>query len=179
MLQELANFIGSLAKDSDFFKDKLPVIDKSRRPVGVVTRTDIVLDRYDWAELRDEMLSRRPGSRTLSGVDGDDELHINELLRSRTGGDLMSRQPVVVTETSPIRPKDPAEAPRGNPIQQSEAADKVAVALALEHSARLIRRDVALPLHDPEQVGPRVVAGLHLIDALGHAVGIDHPRADG
>lgn len=80
----------------------VPVVDKAMRPVGVVTRTDVVLDRYDWAELRDEMLSRNPGSHTASGVEGQDELYINELLRSRTVGELMSPRPVVVTETTAV-----------------------------------------------------------------------------
>jgi CBS domain-containing protein len=80
----------------------VPVVDDRRRPVGVVTRSDVVLDRYDWAELRDEMLSRRPGARTSSGVDIEDELYVNGLLRSRTVGDLMSANPAVVAEDTPV-----------------------------------------------------------------------------
>lgn len=74
----------------------VPVLDAKGRPIGIVSKTDLVLDDYDWAELRDEALATRRGG------DEDDELHIKALFASRTVADIMSGRPITVTERTGI-----------------------------------------------------------------------------
>ncbi len=68
-----------------------PVVDEAARPIGLVSRDDLVTDDYDWADLRDDFLSY-PRSADL----GDDALFLPELLRSRTVADVMQRRLVTL-----------------------------------------------------------------------------------
>jgi CBS domain-containing protein len=77
------------------------VVDDERRPVGVVSKTDLVFDDYEWAELRDEALSlRRVGAVVRDEEETD--LYVTELLQSRTVRDIMSGDPVTVSAHAPV-----------------------------------------------------------------------------
>lgn len=82
----------------------VPVVDEHRRVVGMASKSDLVLDDYDWAELRDEALAMQRYRRDPADFTGEPEpereqdLYLEELLHSRTVGDIMSREPVTVHE---------------------------------------------------------------------------------
>lgn len=58
----------------------VPVVDSRGRPLGVVSKTDLVADDYDWAELREE-------TRRLNDGEG---LLVGGLFVSSTVGDIMT-----------------------------------------------------------------------------------------
>jgi CBS domain-containing protein len=58
----------------------VPVVDRHGRPIGIVSKTDLVADDYDWAELREE--TRR--------LDHGADLFIERLFASKTVGDIMT-----------------------------------------------------------------------------------------
>jgi len=71
------------------------VVDEHKKPIGVVSKTDLVFDDYEWAELRDEAISlRRVG---LGGGEEDSDLYVRELLQSRTVKDIMSGEPITIS----------------------------------------------------------------------------------
>lgn len=72
------------------------VLDAGRRPLGVVGRSDLILDDYEWADLRDEARQRGRGA-PLRAEAPDDDFFLGELFRSRTVLDLVTRAPVTVT----------------------------------------------------------------------------------
>jgi CBS domain-containing protein len=59
------------------------------RAVGLVTKTDIVLEDYDWTDVRNALLSMRPPAAT-DDFENEDDVLLHELLRTRTAGDLMT-----------------------------------------------------------------------------------------
>lgn len=77
------------------------VVDGDKRPLGVVSKTDLVFDDYEWAELRDEALSlRRVGTSVRDEEETD--LYVTELLQSRTVRDIMSGDPITVSAHAPV-----------------------------------------------------------------------------
>jgi CBS domain-containing protein len=71
------------------------VVDDEKRPIGVVSKTDLVFDDYEWAELRDEAISlRRVGP---ANDEEQTDLYVRELLQSRTVRDIMSGEPITIS----------------------------------------------------------------------------------
>jgi CBS domain-containing protein len=77
----------------------VPVVDAERRPIGVVSKTDLVFDHYDWAELRDEVISVR---RMAPAEELEQDLYLTELLHSHKVGDIMTGEPIVVGKRDKI-----------------------------------------------------------------------------
>jgi CBS domain-containing protein len=75
----------------------VPVIDDDHRPIGMVSKSDLVFDDYEWAELRDEAFWLRRVAKLPKGLETEGDLYLSELLRSRTVGDIMSGDPLTVT----------------------------------------------------------------------------------
>jgi CBS domain-containing protein len=97
----------------------VPVVDVNHRPIGVVSKTDLVFDDYEWAELRDEAISlRRVGE---ARDEENTDLYITELLQSRTVKDIMSGEPVVVSTHAPVR--EAAQAMAENAIHECPVID--------------------------------------------------------
>ena len=71
-----------------------PVVDDQGHPIGIVSRSDLVTDDYDWADLRDDFLSYP----RVAGGDPPEELFLPELFRSHCARDIMS--PVVKISAS-------------------------------------------------------------------------------
>jgi CBS domain-containing protein len=95
------------------------VIDADHRPIGVVSKTDLVFDDYEWAELRDEALSLRRVGQARDEENTD--LYITELLHSRTVKDIMSGEPVVVSTHAPVQ--DAARTMAQNAIHECPVID--------------------------------------------------------
>ncbi|MBK7864700.1 MAG: CBS domain-containing protein [Archangiaceae bacterium] len=76
----------------------VPVVDENHRPIGMASKSDLVFDDYEWAELRDEALSLR----RVAAQDTEADLHVTELLQSHKVRDIMSGDPVVVTTRTRI-----------------------------------------------------------------------------
>jgi CBS domain-containing protein len=73
-----------------------PVVDSLGRPLGMVSKSDLVADDYDWAELRQEAL---PWQRIAgSHVANDEELFAERLLASQTVADIMTSVALTVRE---------------------------------------------------------------------------------
>lgn len=64
-----------------------PVVDESGHPIGVVSRSDLVTDDYNWAQLRADFLSY-----PVAIGERSENLFLPELFRSRCVGDLMTRE---------------------------------------------------------------------------------------
>jgi CBS domain-containing protein len=80
----------------------VPVVDDDHRPVGMASKSDLVFDHYEWAELRDETLWLKRLTRLPAGPQTEGDLHLEELLRSHTVGDIMSQDPLTVTPQTRI-----------------------------------------------------------------------------
>lgn len=80
----------------------VPVVDAEHRPIGIVSKADLVLDDYEWAELRDETFWLQRVAKLPEGVEAEGDLHLAELLRSRTVKDIMSGEPVTVTPATRV-----------------------------------------------------------------------------
>ena len=80
----------------------VPVVDKEHRPIGMASKSDLVFDDYEWAELRDEAFWLRRVARLPQGLVTEGDLYLEELLRSHTVKDIMSGEPISVTEDTPI-----------------------------------------------------------------------------
>jgi CBS domain-containing protein len=75
-----------------------PVVDELGRPVGVVARVNVAFDEIGWDALRDAALSSwPPGTERYDAIEGEDELYLHDLLRSRTVGDVMTRNVVCIS----------------------------------------------------------------------------------
>jgi CBS domain-containing protein len=75
----------------------VPVVDDQHRPIGMVSKSDLVFDDYEWAELRDEAFWLRRVAKLPKGLETEGDLYLTELLRSHTVRDIMSGDPVTVT----------------------------------------------------------------------------------
>ncbi len=75
----------------------VPVVDENHRPIGMASKSDLVFDRYEWAELRDEASCLRRVARYAGAPDEADDPRVAELLRSKTVRDVMSGDPLTVT----------------------------------------------------------------------------------
>ena len=80
----------------------VPVLDEDRRPIGFVSKSDLVFDHYEWAELRDEACWFKRVANLPQGVVPEGDLFLEELLRSKTVSDIMSPEPFTVEESMPI-----------------------------------------------------------------------------
>lgn len=69
----------------------VPVVDASGRPIGIVSKTDLVADDYDWAELREE-------ARRLNG----DEMFVEHPFVSSTVADIMTSGALTAPETMTV-----------------------------------------------------------------------------
>ena len=70
----------------------VPVVDGEGRPIGIVSKTDLVADDYDWAELREE--ARR--------LDDGGALPVHWLAASSTVADIMTSGVLTAPSTLPI-----------------------------------------------------------------------------
>ena len=75
----------------------VPVVDDDHRPIGMVSKSDLVFDDYEWAELRDETFCLKRVAKLPKGLETEGDLYLAELLQSRTVGDIMSGEPITVT----------------------------------------------------------------------------------
>lgn len=80
----------------------VPVVDAQHRPIGMASKSDLVLDDYEWAELRDETFWLSRVARLPKGLQTDGDLYLEELLRSHTVKDIMSDEPITVREHTPV-----------------------------------------------------------------------------
>jgi CBS domain-containing protein len=80
----------------------VPVVDAEHRPIGIASKSDLVFDDYEWAELRDEAVCLRRTARFPGAPDETEDPYLTELLRSRTVRDIMSGDPLTVTPTTRI-----------------------------------------------------------------------------
>jgi CBS-domain-containing membrane protein len=80
----------------------VPVVDAEHRPIGMASKSDLVFDDYEWAELRDEAVCLRRIARFPGAPDETDDVHLTELLRSKTVRDIMSGDPLTVTPATRI-----------------------------------------------------------------------------
>jgi CBS domain-containing protein len=80
-----------------------PVVNEVGELVGIVSKTDVVVERLGWNELRDAVLSARGAAAAWQDdlADGRD-VFISELLRERTVADVMSRRVIQVSAEAPI-----------------------------------------------------------------------------
>lgn len=76
----------------------VPVVDRQHRPIGMASKSDLVFDDYEWAELRDETFWLQRVAKLPNGLGTEGDLYLGELLRSRTVKDIMSDEPVTVNE---------------------------------------------------------------------------------
>lgn len=75
----------------------VPVVDEHYRPIGMASKSDLVFDRYEWAELRDEAAGLRRVGWYEGASDAADDPHLAELLRAKTVRDVMSTDALTVT----------------------------------------------------------------------------------
>lgn len=80
----------------------VPVIDRDHKPIGIASKSDLVFDDYEWAELRDETFWLQRVAKLPKGLQTEGDLYLEELLRSKCVGDIMSTDPITVTPTTPI-----------------------------------------------------------------------------
>ncbi len=80
----------------------VPVVDAQHRPIGVASKSDLVFDDYEWAELRDETFWLQRVAKLPQGAVAEGDLYLEELLRSRTVADIMTDEPLTVREGTPI-----------------------------------------------------------------------------
>lgn len=80
----------------------VPVVDAEHRPIGMASKSDLVFDHYEWAELRDETFWLQRVAKLPPGLATEGDLYLAELLRSRTVADIMSDEPITVREQTPI-----------------------------------------------------------------------------
>jgi CBS domain-containing protein len=74
----------------------VPVVDADHRPIGMASKSDLVFDRYEWAELRDEAVWLKRVARLPKGIEPEGDLYLTELLQSHTVRDVMSGDPITV-----------------------------------------------------------------------------------
>lgn len=77
----------------------VPVVDELKQVIGMVSRSDLVCDDYDWADLRDDFQSYP--RQAEAHVEGED-LFLPELLHSRCVGDIMSSTVVKVSASASV-----------------------------------------------------------------------------
>lgn len=80
----------------------VPVVNEQNQPIGMVSKSDLVFDDYEWAELRDEAFWLKRVAELPAGFQLEGDLHLEELLASHTVKDIMSDEPLVVTERTPL-----------------------------------------------------------------------------
>lgn len=111
------------------------VVDDERRPIGVVSKTDLVFDDYEWAELRDEALSlRRVGE---ARDEESNDLYVAELLQSRTVKDIMSGEPITVSAHAAI--KEAARAMSENGVHECPVVDAAGQLVGMVTSLDVVR----------------------------------------
>jgi CBS domain-containing protein len=74
----------------------VPVVDDHHRPIGMASKSDLVFDDYEWAELRDETFWLQRVAKLPKGFETEGDLYLEELLRSHTVKDIMSTEPLTV-----------------------------------------------------------------------------------
>ena len=80
----------------------VPVVDEDHKPIGMASKSDLVFDDYEWAELRDEAFWLRRVARIPKGLQTEGDLFLEELLHSTVVRNIMSGDPLTVTEHTPI-----------------------------------------------------------------------------
>jgi len=80
----------------------VPVVDATHRPIGMASKSDLVFDDYEWAELRDETFWLQRVAKLPRGLATEGDLYLAELLRSSTVADIMSDEPITVREQTPV-----------------------------------------------------------------------------
>ena len=80
----------------------VPVVDVEHRPIGMVSKSDLVFDDYEWAELRDETFWLQRVAALPKGFQTEGDLYLAELLRSRTVRDIMSGDPITVSAATRV-----------------------------------------------------------------------------
>jgi CBS domain-containing protein len=80
----------------------VPVIDDHHRPIGMVSKSDLVFDDYEWAELRDEAFWLRRVAKLPAGLQPEGDLFLEELLQSKTVRDIMSGEPITCSDRTPV-----------------------------------------------------------------------------
>lgn len=78
----------------------VPVVDKSGRPIGMVSRSDLISDDYAWAESRESMPWQRIAGQAVAD---DAELFSERNLAARTVEDLMTTAALEVSASATIR----------------------------------------------------------------------------